>query len=287
MPNFTPTIGLAATLLCVGSIAISEGSTQAAVDASFDAISSAIQSTGLEVVVEIDHARLAAAEDVEMPPSRVQLFSDAALEAGILENEIRAGLDLPFRVLSYAEGDQVRVAYTDATFLSLRHGLDIKETADAFDATLLKVLDVAEIEGNAAPTESLTLNYGIIELVSSYDFETTIDRLEKAVMSQGDTVWFGEVDFTARAAAGGIDLSRATLLLFGGPAPGGVAMAQFPVIGLDAFCQKLLVYVDADETVKVIFNDIAALAELHYGQSDEPHHVLNQRLTKTFAGAVN
>jgi uncharacterized protein (DUF302 family) len=75
-------------------------------------------------------------------------------------------------------------------------------------------------------------------------------------------------------------------LLFGGPAPGGVAMRDFPAIGLDAFCQKLLVYQDDTGQTRVIFNDIAAMARLHYGRSAEPHDLLNQRLTETFKTAL-
>jgi uncharacterized protein (DUF302 family) len=84
----------------------------------------------------------------------------------------------------------------------------------------------------------------------------------------------------------GVALAPAQLLLFGGPAPGGVAMAAFPEIGLDAFCQKLLVYRDEQGTTRVIYNDIAALAELHYGRSAKPHAMLNKRLTTTFFTAL-
>ena len=74
--------------------------------------------------------------------------------------------------------------------------------------------------------------------------------------------------------------------LGGGPGPGGKAMAQFPRLGLDAFCQKLLVYQDEDGSVKVLFNDIVALAELHYGKSNPPQKIINQRLKATFTKAI-
>jgi uncharacterized protein (DUF302 family) len=64
-------------------------------------------------------------------------------------------------------------------------------------------------------------------------------------------------------------------------------MAEYPSIGLDAFCQKLLVYADEDDKTIVLYNDIAALAELHYGQSAKPHAMLNKRLTETFTKAIS
>ena len=45
-------------------------------------------------------------------------------------------------------------------------------------------------------------------------------------------------------------------------------------------------YEDDAGVVNVIFNDIAALAELHYGTSTKPHKVINGRLKKTFVEAV-
>ncbi|MDV7143425.1 DUF302 domain-containing protein [Tropicimonas sp. TH_r6] len=278
---------LATAILAFSTIAKAEDAAQAAVDTSFDAIKTAVLSAGYEPVIDIDHARLAAEAGEEMPPSRVQLFSNPEVEAQILQQDIRAGLDLPFRVLSFAEQGQAKVIYTDADFLAIRHGLDLGATGEAFDTTLTEILEAASVVAEPAPTEGIVEDFGIIELTSAHDFETTIDRLKQSVMAQGDTIWFGEVDFTAQVAATGVDLAPTTLLLFGGPAPGGVAMAQFPAIGLDAFCQKLLVYTADDGSVKVIFNDIAALAELHYGTSAKPHHGLNQRLTETFTGAVN
>ncbi|MGJ8585067.1 MAG: DUF302 domain-containing protein [Marinosulfonomonas sp.] len=231
-------------------------------------------------------ARLAAAEDVDMPPARVLILSDPALNTDILTQNIRAGLDLPFRVLSFAEVGQAKALYTNSGFLERRHGLAEGALGQSFDAKLDTVLSSVQVETAPAPVEKVVQDYGILELDSAYDFATTIERLRTAVMSQGDTVWFGEIDYAAEAAALGQDLQPATLLLFGGPAPGGVAMKDFPAIGLDAFCQKLLVYTRKDSKVIVLYNDIAALAELHYATSIKPHHGLNARLTETFSKAV-
>jgi len=134
--------------------------------------------------------------------------------------------------------------------------------------------------------DSISPGYGVIELTSDFSFGSTIERLRQSVLSQGDTKWFGEVDFLEAAKPRRIEVSSATLLLFGGPGPGGRAMAQFPKLGLDAFCQKVLVYQDGARNVKVAFNDIVAFAELHYGQSAPPHKVIDDRLKETFSLAV-
>lgn len=273
--------------LALSFAAAAESAQQAAVDQSFDAIRSSIQDLDFVEIIQIDHARLAAKEGVPMPPSRVQIFSDPAINAAIMGQNVRAGLDLPFRALSYDEGGELVVTYTSSEFLAQRHGLINQATLEHFDARINKVFEA--VEGSnlaAAPTQGLENDFGIIELVSNYDVPETVARLKKVVSAQTDTIWFGEIDFQKEAAAAGIDLVPAQLLLFGGPAPGGVAMAEFPAIGLDAFCQKLLVYEGENGKAIVLFNDISALATLHYGRSIDPHAMLNQRLTQTFRGAI-
>ena len=64
---------------------------QKAVDENASRIESAVAEAGLQPVTQIDHARLAAAEGVEMPPSRVQVFSDPSVNTPILRENVRAG----------------------------------------------------------------------------------------------------------------------------------------------------------------------------------------------------
>ncbi len=259
-------------------------SVQEAVDENITLIEVAIEEAGLASIASIDHARLAAAEGVEMPPSRVQIFSDPEINTPILKENIRAGLDLPFRVLSYAQDGTAEVIHTGSDFLEVRHGLRDKSALDTFSQRLGEV--TREVDGDAATTDGLSRDYGVIELTSALSVAEAVENLTKIVMAQDDTVWFGEIDFTAEAATQGTELPKAVLLLFGGPGPGGIAMEDFPAIGLDAFCQKLLVYSGDDGGSVVIFNDIAAFAELYYGSSAKPHHALNERLTATFQKAL-
>ncbi|AXI45592.1 hypothetical protein C1J03_05800 [Sulfitobacter sp. SK012] len=276
---------VAAFVACAGITASADETKQAAVDQSFEAVQAAVSAAGLVEIIQIDHARLAAAVGVEMPSARVQLFSDPNLNALVLKENIRAGLDLPFRALSYDEGGVPALSYTSSAFLAQRHGLTA--TLADFDARLSDVFSqVEELSPQQVATQDITPDFAILEIESKYGVKETVARLRDVVTAQSDTIWFGDIDFQAEAADYNVSLVPAQLLLFGGPAPGGVAMAEFPAIGLDAFCQKLLVYEGSDGKAIVIFNDIAALARLHYGRSTEPHNLLNQRLTATFSGAV-
>ncbi|WP_170351979.1 DUF302 domain-containing protein [Ruegeria atlantica] len=259
-------------------------SVQTAVDKNFLELETAVDEAGPTPIASIDHSRLAKAEGVEMPASRVLIFSDPEINTPILKETVRAGLDLPFRVLSFDQDDRPQITYTDSQFLKIRHGLTDASSVRVFQSKMLEVLN--DLDATPAPTNGLFADYGVIELRSQLSVPEAAERLRTAVMGQDDTVWFGEIDFATAASQLGVELPDAVLLLFGGPAPGGVAMAGFPAIGLDAFCQKLLVYANEEGGSVVIFNDIAALAELHYGFSAEPHHGLNKRLTATFRTAI-
>lgn len=259
------------------------------VDALFAQLTGEIDSASeLSLVVEIDHSRLAAREGEVMPPSRVALVAAPALEARLLALNQRVALDLPLRVLAY-EGDDgaARVLYNGFDFLAGRYGLDTGSDVAALYreamTTMLAGIDpgvIAAVEDTAMPAN------GIIDLVSEHDFEETLRRVWSAVDAQSDTVWFGQVDYRASGAEQGIDLRPTTLLLYGGPAPGGKAMAEAPVLGLDAFCQKLLVWQDEQGRVHVSFNDLLALAERHGVAANIPLRVIMFRIKRTFETAL-
>ncbi|WP_171236583.1 DUF302 domain-containing protein [Ruegeria sp. HKCCA6837] len=273
-----------ATLTVSTSALAQSSSVQTAVDDNLLELETAVDEAGATPIASIDHSRLAKAEGVEMPASRVLIFSDPEINTPVLEENVRAGLDLPFRVLSFDQDGRPQIVYTDSQFLKVRHDLNNTQALNSFQSKLLEVLK--DLDAAPAPTNGLNTNYGIIDLRSQLSVTEAVKRLRATVMEQNDTVWFGEIDFATEASLLGVELPDTVLLLFGGPAPGGVAMAGFPAIGLDAFCQKLLVYAHEEGGSVVIFNDIAALAELHYGSSAEPHHGLNKRLTATFRTAI-
>ena len=239
-------------------------------------------------VISIDHARLAAeAGVVTMPPSRVAIFKNTLVNSRLMAVDPVLGLELPYRVLAFVDGDTALTTYADRSFLESRHAVEDGQLLDQYDRDLAATVAGIEPAARLPLTgEKIEKHYGIINLPSDLDFKTTLARVESAIRAQEDTVWFGEIDYQQDARQLDIDLNPATLLLFGGPAPGGLAMSQFPRLGLDAFCQKILVLEDDNGRVTLYFNDIVALAELYYNASNKPQAVINQRLHATLSEAV-
>jgi uncharacterized protein (DUF302 family) len=243
----------------------------------------------LERIVDIDHSRLGAEAGSIMPPARVLLFSDPQLEARLLGIDPLIAIDLPLRVLAYeaGPGEGGSVIFNSFAYLRSRYQLEeMPDLTSRFEADLSAVLgDISPEEIATFDTDSMQPN-GIVTLESRFDFATTVERVKGAIDAQDDTVWFGELNFQARAAEQGVEIAPTQLLLFGGPGPGAKAMAKAPTLGLDGFCQKLLVWQKPDGQVLVSFNDLLALADRQGVPKSPPLRVVNRRLQSTFGAAL-
>ena len=243
----------------------------------------------LEKIVDIDHSRLAAKAGSVMPPAKVLLFSNPELEAQLLALNPLIAIDLPLRILAYEAMDdrEASVTFNSFYYLRSRYGLveepGLRKMFDKSMADALRGIEPAQVR--PLPNDTMQPD-GIITLSSPYDFEMTVERLATAIDAQDDTVWFGRVDFKARAKAQGVDIEPALLLLFGGPEPGARAMAEAPTLGLDAFCQKLLIWEDESGAVRVSFNDLLALAERQEVSKNLALRVINHRLNSPFRAAL-
>ncbi len=246
-------------------------------------------SAQLEKIVTIDHSRLGAEAGSVMPPAKVLIFSNRTLESQLVKINPLAAIDLPLRVLAYESvaDNKTKVAFNSLEYISSRHNLEKhQDLKPIFDDTMSVVLQGVEQEQIQSFENDNMQPDGIVTLVSPLDFEGTVNRLVAAIDSQDDTVWFGKVDFQERGKDVGIELRPARLLLFGAPAPGAKAMADAPTLGLDAFCQKLLVWEDEAGVVHVSFNDLLAIAERQGVPKAVALRVINRRLKSTFSGAL-
>jgi uncharacterized protein (DUF302 family) len=244
----------------------------------------------LNYLFSIDHSRLAAEAGEVLDASKVAIYSNSSVNSQLLHQNIRVGLDLPYRVQAFHHKGQSKTVYTKSDFLINRHDLVDSKALNTFDSDLKNLLQGIN-NVSSVSSGSMGKNYGIVELLSSLDFENTITALKKTIMAEGDTVWFYTLDYQKEALKYDITLPQVKLLVFGAPAPGAKAMREYPSIGLDAFGQKVLVYTEIDESdgttiIKVIYNDIPALAELHYNDSALAHKVIKFRLNKTLSSAI-
>ncbi|APE43975.1 camphor resistance protein CrcB [Sulfitobacter alexandrii] len=120
-----------------------------AVHVTMDRLEAAVQEAGATVFARVDHAAGAADADMELRPTELLIFGNPALGTPAMQDGQTAGLDLPMRVLAFADSEGVvHVTYHDPAALALAHGLP----EDA--AYLQKMTDaLAQLTGKATAEE--------------------------------------------------------------------------------------------------------------------------------------
>ncbi len=101
----------------------------------------AVEGKGAKVVARVDHAAGAKSVGTDMRPSEVLMFGNPKLGTPVMTGNVRAGLDLPLKVLAWEDAaGKVWVGYTKPAVLQSRYRLagkeqaaNIKAIADALD----------------------------------------------------------------------------------------------------------------------------------------------------------
>ncbi len=99
------------------------------VDETVARFSEIVAGRGLKVFAVIDHSEEAKAVGLELRATRVVIFGSPEAGTPVMQAAPLAALDLPLKVLVWADGDQTKLSYTAPTTLAARYGL-AEELAD-------------------------------------------------------------------------------------------------------------------------------------------------------------
>ena len=258
---------------------------QNAVDKVVEQVQQGADKASLPVALSIDHARLARRAGSPMPPSTVVMVRDPDLETSWLQADPDLALELPLRVLVHQPTSQPspRVSRQNGASLLQRHGLRNPSLAGQYDRSMVSLLQQVPNSAVQGVPAFKRAGDGIVSIPSPLDLKETLARVLEIIDEQSDTVLFDVIQFnvTDEAAEQGAP-APVTLVLFGGPGPGGRAMADATLLGLDAFCQKMLIRRDAEGQVVVRFNDLTWIAA-RQGMGVSPVlQAINTRLINTF-----
>lgn len=116
-------LGLAATTQNVSAEMIEKLSPHS-VSVTVDQLQAAVEAAGATVFARVDHAKGAMSIDTELRSTQMLMFGNPALGTPAMLDAQTSGLDLPLRVLAYADGEgQVHVVYHAPSALVAAHGL--------------------------------------------------------------------------------------------------------------------------------------------------------------------
>lgn len=78
-----------------------------------DRLEAAVTDAGATVFGRVDHGAGAQSVGMELPDSQLLIFGNPKLGTPAMQQDIRAGLYLPLKMLVYRDGDQTRIVWQD------------------------------------------------------------------------------------------------------------------------------------------------------------------------------
>jgi uncharacterized protein (DUF302 family) len=89
-----------------------------------DRLEAIIEKAPPSLFARVDHAAGAKKAGLELPDSTLMIFGAPAIGTPIMQQNIKAGLDLPIRVLIWDEDGQTKIGYLDPQALKARYSID-------------------------------------------------------------------------------------------------------------------------------------------------------------------
>ena len=84
----------------------------------------AAEQAGMTVFAEVDHGRNAADVGLELGPCIVMLFGNPRAGTLLMQQNLQAGIDLPFKALAWTDGNgDTWLGWNDPQWVAERHGL--------------------------------------------------------------------------------------------------------------------------------------------------------------------
>ena len=114
-----------------------------------DRLETAVKDAGATVFARVDHAEGAGKVEMDLRPTQLLIFGNPELGTPAMQDKQTAGIDLPMRVLAYAdEKGQVHLVYHAPETLAEMHGLpEDAEYLDKMAGALDKLTGKAIAEG--------------------------------------------------------------------------------------------------------------------------------------------
>jgi uncharacterized protein (DUF302 family) len=94
------------------------------VDQTVSKLTGLLEAKGLKVFAVIDQAAEARNVGLELRPTTLVLFGNPVAGTPVMDAAPLAALDLPLKVLVWADGDQTKVTYVAPSTLAARYSLD-------------------------------------------------------------------------------------------------------------------------------------------------------------------
>ncbi len=241
------------------------GVTSFASDREVDEIVEALK-TGIEedeatsLVATIDGAEyLDTEDDEEAPAGQLVVFTNPKMETPFVEKSLRAGFELPQKVLVREDGGATSVSFNAPAYMAKRQGVDqldlfLGQMENGLVGRLEEATnaEVGEIPGREAI--GIEDGQGLTTRESQNSAEDTAEALAEQVEENDELELIAEFDHQASAEQEGRDLRPVALVLAAHPKLDAPYYRGSATAGLD-IPHPMLVYEDERGAIRVAFND--------------------------------
>lgn len=218
------------------------------------------KNNSLNIFAEIDHTKQAEKAGLKLSETSLFIFGNPKQGTLLMQNDQMAGLDLPVEMLVFRENEEVEIIYNSINYLKKRYDLNEAKNLPKINKGLKTIAAKASgCKVKKSGELKLDRHQGIISEISEFDFNTTYNRLIKAIEENPNLNIFAEIDHFKNAEEVGLGLRPTRLIIFGDPKIGTPIMQENSRIALE-FPVKFLVWRDEAGIVKISYNDPASLA---------------------------
>jgi len=131
-----------ATLAQAGDLVVKQSANS--VQATMDKFEQIVKSKGLNVFARIDHAANAEKVGMKIADAQVLIFGNPKMGTLIMQQDLAAGLDLPLRVLVYADADgKTWISYHNPQGLKTDYKLEGNKALNKAEGALGKLTSAA------------------------------------------------------------------------------------------------------------------------------------------------
>lgn len=116
----TATVGSTAALASDGWITQDSPHT---VSVTADKLVAAVETAGATLFARVDHQAGAKKVDLDLPGATLVIFGNPKIGTPIMQSNLKAGLDLPIRVLIWSEDGKTRLGALDPETLKARYNI--------------------------------------------------------------------------------------------------------------------------------------------------------------------
>ncbi|WP_452224455.1 DUF302 domain-containing protein [Lacinutrix chionoecetis] len=230
----------------------------------YDNIIESLNANGdISIVAEVNHSANAQNANLNLDYTRTVYFGNPALGTPIMEENIKADLDLPQRITVYTDTEGKTIAaYNSVDYLINRHLVENASATNMIATALSNIVSSSTGNDIVLNTGNTQVTDGIITVLSDNDFNTTYDNIIANLNALENVSIIAEVDHKANAQSVGMDLNPTKLIIFGNPALGTPLMQESKTTALD-LPQKMLIYQNSIGAVNIIYNDPYYIAARH------------------------